>query len=359
MQIITYFQKYYFFGAFLIGLFSFLVSYKLYPVLIYLCNIKKLSKLPEKRSSHISRTPSLGGVGIFFGFAVTLSFIGSVLVRHMVIGTLLDLMAAVLILFFSGIKDDLLVLSPFKKIIAQLIASSIIIISSDIRISSFEGIFGIYELPYALSISFSFFVFVLVVNAYNLIDGIDGLAGTIALIIFIFFGFYFLVNKQFRQVLVSFSLIGSLIAFLKFNTSQTRKIFMGDTGSMVIGFVIIYQSTRFLTINQSSDMPFSLQNGPVFILALLSLPLMDTLRVFIIRIKNKKSPFEADRNHIHHSFLDCGYTHLQTTILMSGLFLIVVFCAFLLQYLNINLSSFLIVVISAIVYLSFMIRTSK
>ncbi|MFB3390051.1 MraY family glycosyltransferase [Flavobacterium sp. LAR06] len=356
MQVITFLQDSYFLGAFIIVLFSFLVSYKLYPVIIYLCYIKKLSKLPEKRSSHIFKTPTLGGIGIFFGFALTLSFIGSILVKYMVIKTLLDLMAALLILFFTGIKDDLLVISPLNKLASQLLAASVVIIFSDIRISSFDGILGIYELPYVVSISFTFFVFILVINAYNLIDGIDGLAGTVALIIFIFFGFYFLINQQFRQVLVSFSLIGSLIAFLKFNVSRTRKIFMGDTGTMVIGFIIIYQSVRFLTVNRTLGIPFSLSNGPVFILALLSLPVTDTLRVFIIRIRNGKNPFKPDRNHLHHYFLDSGFTHIKSTIVIACLFLTVIISAFLLQSLNINIGLVLIALISFILYIPITLR---
>lgn len=354
--IITYLQQYYFFGAFLIVLFSFLISYKLYPAIIYLSYVKNLSKLPEQRSSHAHKTPTMGGIGIFFGFALTLAFMGSILKKYLQMDDLLDLMASLLILFFIGLKDDLLVISPQKKLLAQLLAAGVVIIFSDTYIVSFYGICGIYELPYIISLIFTFFVFVLVINAYNLIDGIDGLAGAIALIIGTFFGFYFLVNKQFTQVLVSFSLIGSLIAFLKFNVSPARKIFMGDTGTMVIGFIIMYQSINFLTVNQTVGTSFSVKNAPIFILALLSLPLTDTLRVFIIRIKNGNSPFKPDRNHIHHYFLDFGFTHLQATILISLLSLTVVLSAFLLQDLNINLALFLITIISPIVYLFLIVK---
>ncbi|OXA86342.1 MraY family glycosyltransferase [Flavobacterium hydatis] len=352
MQIlITYILNYYFLGAFIIVLFSFLASYKLFPILIRLSYEKKLSKIPEERSSHLYSTPTMGGVGIFFGFTLTFAFIGSILNKYLQIDTLLDLTASLLILFFIGIKDDLLVISPLKKLIAQFFAAGILILFSDIYITNFYGIFGIHELPYIVSIIFTFFAFVVVINAYNLIDGIDGLAGAIALIISIFFGFYFLINRQFTQVLISFSLIGPLLAFLKFNVSKTQKIFMGDTGSMVIGFIIMYQSINFLTINETLAIPFPLDNGPIFILAFLSLPLTDTLRVFIIRIKNGHSPFKADRNHIHHYFLDSGLTHIKATIIITSLSLIVILSAFLLQGVNINLALFLIIIISSIVYL--------
>lgn len=349
--IITYFLQSCFFLALIITFFSFLASYKVYPVLIYLCHVKRLFKLPEERGSHILKTPTMGGVAIYFGFTVAFTFIGSILYKHLRLDIMLDLMTSLLVLFFIGIKDDLLTISPLKKMISQLVAAGIIILFSETYITSFYGVFGIYKLPYMISLIVTFFVFILVINAYNFIDGIDGLAGGIALMICFFFGIFFLVNRQVTQMLISFSLIGPLIGFLKFNISKTRKIFMGDTGTMIIGFIIVYQSVSFLTVNQTAGIPFSLKNGPIFVLALLSLPLTDILRIFIIRINNGKSPFRPDRNHIHHHFLDSGFTHIKATITIVSLCLLVVLSAFLLQDLNINLSFFLIVIISFLAYL--------
>lgn len=357
--IITYLQEYYFLGAFLIVLFSFLMSYKLFPVIINLSNIKNLHQEPEERSSHEHKTPNLGGIGIFFGFTLTIAISGSILSKHFESSALLDLIASLLILFFIGVKDDLIVISPFKKFLAQLMAAAIVVFLSDLRIHNFNGVLGIYELPYFISILFTFFTFILVINAYNLIDGIDGLAGSIALIIFVFFGFYFLINKQITQVLISLSLIGPLLAFLKYNVSAKRKIFMGDTGSMVVGFLLVYQSINFLTLNQTTDLIFPLGNGPVFIIALLSFPLLDTLRVFIIRVKSGNSPFKPDRNHLHHCFIDYGFSHINSTLIIASLSSIVILSAFLLQKININLSLFLVAIISSIVYLFITTKIKK
>ena len=356
---ITYLQEYYFLGAFLIVLFSFLMSYKLFPVIINLSNIKNLHQEPEERSSHEQKTPTLGGIGIFFGFTLTIAISGSILSKHFESSALLDLIAALLILFFIGVKDDLIVISPLKKFLAQIMAASIVVFLSDVRIATFNGVLGIYELPYFASILFTFFTFILVINAYNLIDGIDGLAGSIALIIFVFFGFYFLINKQITQVLISLSLIGPLLAFLKYNVSAKRKIFMGDTGSMVVGFILVYQSINFLSLNQGDDLLYPLGNGPVFIIALLSFPLLDTLRVFIIRVKNGNSPFKPDRNHLHHCFIDYGFSHINSTLIIASLSFIVLISAFLLQKTNINLGMFLVGVISSIVYLFITTKIKK
>ena len=360
MELITHIlQEYYLFGAFLIVVFSFLISYKLFPIIINLSNIKNLHQEPEERSSHEHKTPNLGGIGIFFGFTLTIAISGSVLSKHFESNSLLDLIAALLILFFVGVKDDLINISPLKKLIAQLMAASIVIFLSDLRILSFNGIFGIHELPYLISVAFTFFTFILVINAYNLIDGIDGLAGTIAVLVFCFFAFYFLVNKHITQVLVSLSLVGPLLAFLKYNVSARRKIFMGDTGSMVVGFILVYQSINFLTLNQTADLIFPLSNGPVFIIALLSFPLLDTLRVFIIRVKKGNSPFKPDRNHLHHCFIDYGFSHISSTLIIASLSFIVLLSAFLLQSTNINISLFSVAIISSIVYLFITTKIKK
>ncbi|MDP5199129.1 MraY family glycosyltransferase [Flavobacterium sp. DG2-3] len=307
--------------------------------------------MPEKRGSHRFKTATMGGVGIFFGFALTFAFIGAILSKYLEMNILFDLGASLIIMFVIGIEDDLLVISPLKKMMAQLLAAAIVIVFLGIRITTFNGFLGIYSLPYLPSLVFTFLTFVLVINAYNLIDGIDGLAGIIAAMICLFFGIYFLANKEFTQVLISFALLGSLIAFLKFNTSHKRKIFMGDTGSMVIGFVIVYQAIIFLNVNNDENTIFSFNNGPVFIIAMLSFPLLDILRLFFIRIKNGKDSFKSDENHIHTCFLDSGATHIETTIVISTITLIIIFCAFLMEELNINLSMFLIVILTIMGYL--------
>jgi UDP-N-acetylmuramyl pentapeptide phosphotransferase/UDP-N-acetylglucosamine-1-phosphate transferase len=357
--IINYLREYYFLGALFLVIFSFLMSYKVFPVIINLSNIKNLHQEPEERSSHKHKTPNLGGIGIFFGFTLTIATLGSILSKFFESSMLLDLIAALLILFFIGVKDDLIVISPLKKLIAQLLAASIVVFLSDVQVSDFNGFLGIYQLPYLISLLVTFFTFVLVINAYNLIDGIDGLAGSIALIIFVFFGFYFLINKQVLQVLISLSLIGPLLAFLKYNLSSNKKIFMGDTGSMVIGFVIVYQSINFLNINQTPNLKLQLSNGPVFIIALLSFPLLDTLRVFTLRLVKGNSPFRADRNHLHHCFIDYGFSHLKSTLIIVSLAFLVVVSAFLLQKININIAVITVSILSSIVYLFITTKIKK
>ncbi len=272
---------------------------------------------PENRSSHALKTATLGGVGLFIAFFVALVFFGvlSELERPDLI-KLLTLALATIILLFLGIKDDLIALAPKKKFLGQLFVSGLVIFLSDIRIVSLEGLLGVGALPYLVSVFFTLFVFILVINAFNLIDGIDGLGGTIALISSLSFGIFALVNSDYLLALIAFSIIGSIIGFLFFNFSKTNKLFMGDSGSLFLGFLLAYQGISFLLLNESAG-SLKLPNAPILLLAILSFPLLDTLRVFVIRIREGRSPFSPDRNHIHHILIDRGLPHKQATVILA------------------------------------------
>jgi UDP-N-acetylmuramyl pentapeptide phosphotransferase/UDP-N-acetylglucosamine-1-phosphate transferase len=229
----------------------------------------------------------------------------------------LALMGSISILFFLGIKDDMVGLDPTKKFLGQLLAAFIVIVLADVRIESLEGIFGVGHLPYWVSVTFTFFVFLLVVNAYNLIDGIDGLAGTVALIASLVFGGFFLITGTISLAIVSFVLSGALIGFLRYNLSHHKKIFMGDSGSLFIGFLLAFQAVAFLKTNALASPEPILTNAPVIVLTILAFPLLDTLRVFILRILRGRSPFSPDRNHLHHRLLDLGLSHSHATLLIA------------------------------------------
>jgi UDP-GlcNAc:undecaprenyl-phosphate GlcNAc-1-phosphate transferase len=323
---------------------SAIVSYSSYPIIIKISKLKELMEEPGSRSSHSLKTPNLGGIGIFLGVVSVLTFIGSILSYN----NLLCLIGSLVVLFFTGIKDDLVELSPIKKLVGQLFASLSVIIITDIRIHSFFGIFGIDVLPYAVSVLFTLFVFILLINAFNLIDGVDGLAGSIGITSSCLFGVYFYANGNDSMLFISVSLIGSLLTFLVFNFSKTKKIFMGDTGSMVIGFMLAYQAISFLHVTHNENVFSVITNPPVLVMAIFSFPLMDTLRVFIIRIIKKRSPFSADRNHIHHNLLSLGFKHWQISLIASLFVLFMVIIACNLSNISIHISLWYIVVISSV-----------
>ncbi|MDM9631158.1 MraY family glycosyltransferase [Robiginitalea aurantiaca] len=298
-------------------LLAYWASSRLQPVIILLSQEKNLMDEPEARSSHSYRVPTYGGAGIFIVVSVlVMSLVCLVGIGDGTLSNILALMAAISILFFLGIKDDMIGLDPTKKFIGQLLAAFIVIVLADVRIESLEGIFGVGQLPYWVSIVFTFFVFLLVINAYNLIDGIDGLAGSVALVASLVFGAFFLFAGNIALSIVSFVLAGALIGFLKYNLSHATKIFMGDSGSLFIGFLLAYQAVSFLKVNADAAAEPILSNAPVIVLTILAFPLLDTLRVFMLRAFKGHSPFSPDRNHLHHRLLDLGLSHGHATLLI-------------------------------------------
>lgn len=344
-------------NIYMLGFFSsaltFIVSIRMYPIIIYTVITKNLMDEPGGRKIHSTKIPTFGGVGLFASFSFSLLVFGmSVGLQQLDLIKLLALIASTLLLLFLGIKDDLIAIPPKKKLIGQLISSGIIIFYTNVRITSFEGLLGIEELPYMVSVLFTLFVFILVINAFNLVDGIDGLGGLIAIISSAVFGVFFLLNESLLLALVSFILIGAILGFLIFNLSDKRKLFMGDSGSLFLGFLLVYQGISFLVLNQTVNTPFYIPNAPVLLLAVLSFPLLDTLRVFAIRVKEKRSPFSPDRNHIHHRLLDIGLNHKRASITIAMANTMVIGLVVLIRDLNINLQLLITIFVGSVLYLS-------
>lgn len=333
-----------------LGIIAVLISYvlatKMFPAIICLANEKDLMAAPGERSMHTKKTPNLGGVGIFIAFSLSIMILGGIKsFETLQVNHLLLLLASVTIMFFLGVKDDLIGISPRKKLVGQAMAAALIILCTDVRIYSLEGLFGIWELPYFVSVLVSLFVFVFIINAFNLIDGIDGLAGTTAILASLTFGFFFMLYGNFFLMLVSFILVGALLAFLRFNFSEENKLFMGDSGSLFIGFLLIFQSIEFLAIQPAGYVWFTVPNKIVLVLSILSFPILDTIRVFIIRISQRRSPFSADKNHIHHRLMDLGLSQKQGTFIVALANTFVITIAFVIGSLNIHLQLLIIGVV--------------
>ena len=290
------------------------------PVVIRVAFLKRLMDEPDNRSSHLKLTPTLGGVTIFAGVIISscifINFSSDIFFQLYV--------AAVIILLLVGVKDDILILSPVKKLLAQILSSLIVIIGSDLRIINLYGIFGIFEVPYLVSVLLTLFVFISLINAYNLIDGIDGLAGGLGIISSACFGCYFTLNGNVAFSLLCFSLVGALLGFLYFNYSKTYKIFMGDTGSMIVGFSLSSFAVQLMNMYAPKIESENVFNAPLVAGAILFIPIFDTLYVFITRTMSGKSPFYADKNHIHHILIQRGYSHVQSSIILYLLQLFVV-----------------------------------
>lgn len=315
---------------------SFLVAFIAIPKIIRVAYRKQLMDVPGDRSSHTNKVPSLGGVAIYFAIVIVTSIFSADMLHDIVFFS-----AALVLLFFVGLMDDLLVVAPLKKLYAQVISALMIVVGSDIRIDNFFGLFGIYELPFFFSIIFTTFIIVLIINSYNLIDGIDGLAAGVGSLISLSFVFIFFRLYDYSMGYLAIATLAALLAFLYFNFSNRYKIFMGDTGSMVVGYLIAFMAIKF--INLSSEDWVMIKSGPVVAIAILIVPLIDTLSVIIIRLMKRKSPFSADKNHIHHRVLRLNLNHIQATVIICFANALIIIFAYLIRHLNINLMLLLII----------------
>ncbi len=291
---------------------AFLITFFAIPIIIEVARRKKLFDEPDERKVHKMVIPTLGGLGIFGGFILA-TLIGAPEGNR----ELQYFVASAIVIFFLGIKDDILVLSAAKKFIGQLIAAGIIIKFGGVRITDMHGLLGITTIPPVAGIVLTLFTVIVIINSFNLIDGIDGLAGSLGLLTSLVFGTYFFYAGQLLYSVMALSLAGSLIAFLLYNHSPA-KIFMGDTGSLLIGLINSILVIKFINIASSSTASIPLEAAPAIGFAVLIVPLFDTLRVFALRIFNKRSPFSPDRNHVHHFLLQFGFSHRKITLLCVG-----------------------------------------
>lgn len=289
---------------------SFLITFFAIPVIIQVAKNKKLFDEPDERKVHKAVIPTLGGLGIFAGFIVA-TLMG---VPMGITSELQYIAAASIVIFFLGMKDDILVLSASKKFIGQLIAAGILIKFAGVQITSMHGFLGIHEIPHYASIALSFFTIIVITNSFNLIDGIDGLAGSLGLLTTVLFGAYFYYIGHIEYAVIAFALSGSLVSFLIYNFSPA-KIFMGDTGSLLLGLINSILVIKFINLSSSQAVALPLAAAPAIGIAILMIPLFDTLRVFGLRIVDGRSPFSPDRTHVHHFLLDIGFSHRRITIL--------------------------------------------
>jgi UDP-N-acetylmuramyl pentapeptide phosphotransferase/UDP-N-acetylglucosamine-1-phosphate transferase len=301
---------------------SFIIVLLSTPALIKVADLKRLYDEPgEPRKQHKVNIPAIGGIIIF---AATLFSFSLWFPDNAGVEGLKYVVCTFLILFFIGIKDDIVGTAPVKKLMGHILVGLILVLMANIRLTSLHGIFGVREIPEWASVFLSLFTYIVVVNAFNLIDGVDGLASGIGLIASLAFGFWFFLVGDFVSACLAFSLAGSLLAFLVFNFPPA-KIFMGDSGALVIGLIMSILAIRLIEFPKE-ELPEIIKgiSKPVYALAVLAFPLFDTLRIFIRRTIKGESPFAPDNKHLHHRMLKIGLSHTQTTLLfyVSNVFVI-------------------------------------
>lgn len=325
-----------------------LISFVSIPSIVDVANSKHLFDEPNGRTSHIHATPTLGGLAIFAAITITLlTFFNFANFPHMQY-----VVAASIIIFFIGIKDDILAISPIKKLASEIIASLIIIVLGNMRFSSLHGFLGIHAIPYFLSVIITLFVMIVIINCFNLIDGIDGLAGGMSIITSLTFGIWFYLVGDYEFVALIAAMIGAVVPFVYFNVWGTKnKIFMGDTGSLLLGLLMSVLVIRFNELNIQPIATYGVSAAPAVSFGILIVPLYDTLRVFTARLLQGKSPFSPDRGHVHHRLLKLKQSHRQATLILLGINIFFIIVVYILK--DINLETLFLLLFMAATLLSY------
>ena len=304
-------QSFFIEHSYLIGLISFIVGFIGMPVIIRIAKAKGFVVRPNKRMSHTGEIPNIGGLNICFSYMLTfLLFESNQFSQNQFF------LIGLLVIMTIGFIDDVLVLTPAAKLIGETLAGIALIGFADIRITHLHGLLGITEIGIIPSYLISLFILIAIINAVNLIDGIDGLASGLGILYCLFFAVYFGLAGETSWSISAICMIGSLAVFFTFNVFGHReKIFMGDSGSLLLGYLLTTFVFRFCEINAYHEVPefLHMDAAPAVAICVLTVPIFDTIRVSLTRIKKHRSPFLPDKNHIHHLLLRTGLNHIQTT----------------------------------------------
>jgi UDP-GlcNAc:undecaprenyl-phosphate GlcNAc-1-phosphate transferase len=301
----------------LIGTLSLILTLIFIPIIKKIAVQTNLVDKPNYRKVHATPVPLVGGISIAITTFIVLFVSGNKLT---IIKEYLPILSSGLTLLIVGAIDDKTDISAKYKLIIQLLLSFFIAFSG-IRIISLYGLFGIYEINTWMQYALTILVITGVVNAFNLIDGVDGLVGGLSLLGFTMFLIASTFYNNYFLGKISVIFIGAIIGFLKFNLSK-KKIFMGDAGSLFIGFILVTLGIKFME-DQRVNNDYGYTYGFLILVAFFSIPVLDSMRVYIGRMKEGNSPFKADKSHFHHLLLMVGLTHKKTTVF------VVIFCMIL------------------------------
>lgn len=340
---------------------AFTLTYLAIPSIIKVATAKHIYDVPDDgtdagRRSHDTPIPRLGGLAIFAGVVMSVTL----WTPFQVFAGLQYILCALVVIFLIGFRDDIMPISPLYKMIGQLLAALILVFKADIRLTSLYGILGVYDIPFIPSVLLSIFTIIVIINAFNLIDGINGLSGSITIVIALTMGTWFLLIDRLEIAVLAFSLAAAALAFLNYNFTPAQ-IFMGDTGSLLIGSVCSILTIKFIELHRELiNSNYSFKAVPAVAIGILILPLYDTLRVFTMRIIRGRSPMSPDRNHIHHLMIDSGLNHMQATGILVAINLLFIFMVLFLQGIGtLNLLLLILFIATLLTGLLFMIVRKK
>ena len=293
-----------------------LVVFLIHPRLVKIAKMKQIVDNPNARKLNKVPVPVLGGVGVFFGLMFGLGVAGYY-VRGMEIQ--FELIIAMMVMLYTGVGDDIMDISPTARFALQICTVCMMMFLCGIYIDNFHGLWNVYRLPVAVAVVLTLVSGVGIINSINLIDGVDGLCSGYGMFASLLFGICFVRMGDMSYAVLAFSMFGALIPFMMHNMFGAKyKMFLGDGGSLVLGFICSLYVMRI--IQSGSD---HITGSTVsFTLAVLAIPVFDTLRVMTARMLKGRSPFSADKTHLHHMFIGLGFSHVLTSmnmLILNGL----------------------------------------
>ncbi|HYJ65558.1 MAG TPA: MraY family glycosyltransferase [Parafilimonas sp.] len=311
---------------------AYLTTFFLLPLIIKLAHQNKIYDVPDERKTHNYPVSSLGGIAIFSGLILSMLLVSDFNNYN---AELQYYVAGLFVIFILGLIDDIFILKAWKKTLGQLAVAAVLTLKGGLLVTNLHGFLGMHALTHTESVYISFFTIILLINAFNLLDGVDGLAASIGLVACLLFGVFFLINNVLPYAVLAFSIAGALLSFLMYNFPPA-KIFMGDSGSTLIGLICSMLAIKFVE-NPAIQVNLTGYSTPAIAFGFLLIPLMDVLRVFALRIAKGKSPLIPDRSHFHHLLQNKGLSHTEVTItLLAGEFVFALI-TLLLHNININI----------------------
>jgi UDP-N-acetylmuramyl pentapeptide phosphotransferase/UDP-N-acetylglucosamine-1-phosphate transferase len=299
-------------------------TWAIYGPTLRIALMKDIVDNPEARKLQKRPVPTLGGVVVFFGIAVGLMFFKTMFYQT----ALLPVLAAMVIMLYVGTMDDIIGIPPGRRLLIEIAVALLLIYGSRSTILNFQGLWGIRRLALGWSIPLTVLTIVGLINAINMIDGVDGLLSGFGILICGFYGLLCFLAHDYSNAALATVTIGALVTFFLHNVFGVKsKMFLGDGGSMLLGILVSWLVISILGghfhIREylGGRVDFNLL---AFTLAVVAIPVADTLRVMTVRIFEGSSPFKADNKHLHHHFLRCGFSHLRTTLVMLAMALVII-----------------------------------
>lgn len=304
------------------ALLAFLGTLWIHPKVLKIAILKNIVDNPDARKLQRNPVPVMGGIAVFFGITIGLCCSQAIFNS----ASTFMLISAMLIMLYTGTMDDIISLSPGIRFLIEILVIVWLMYTSNSSINCFWGLWGISTIPAWISYPLTVFAAVGIINAINLIDGVNGLSSGFCFMSSVLFAIFFQITGNQTMTTLAMSAAGAIVPFFLHNVfGQNTKMFIGDGGTLVIGTMMAMFVMNILGTNSGCSILAAKGVGLIpFTLAVLSIPVFDTLRVMSTRILNKKSPFHPDKTHLHHMFIDLGFSHIGTTISILSLnFLIV------------------------------------